>query len=223
MLLGVLIVNMITVPEATKKIVERSRYLSEAISKGIINYSSLARYIKPELEQMLIKKVSHASIIMALNRLEREFKPKYQSQNIFKTPPEITVRSNLFFVVLSNNDITGLSLLLSREQNPKSVYLKNQGLHESSFILSQDLFDKYKATIESKNQAFLLEKTSAVTIYLPAEALKNSGIYYFFLKSLAWEGLNIIEIVSTLHEFTIIVEDRDTERTFGIVKSLFAL
>lgn len=56
---------MITVPEATKKIVERSRYLVEAMSKGLINYSSLARYIKTELEQMLLKPVSEASILMA--------------------------------------------------------------------------------------------------------------------------------------------------------------
>ena len=56
---------MITVPEAAKKIIERSRYLSEAISKGIINYSALARYIRPEIEQILIKKVSLASVIMA--------------------------------------------------------------------------------------------------------------------------------------------------------------
>ena len=48
---------MITVPEAAKKIVMRSRYLSEAMSKGIINNSSLARYIKPEIEEMLLKKV----------------------------------------------------------------------------------------------------------------------------------------------------------------------
>ena len=47
---------MITVPEAVGKIVGRSRYLAEAMSKGIINNSSLARYIKPEIEEILIKK-----------------------------------------------------------------------------------------------------------------------------------------------------------------------
>ncbi|KKR14834.1 MAG: hypothetical protein UT44_C0049G0001, partial [Candidatus Levybacteria bacterium GW2011_GWA1_39_32] len=32
---------MITVPEATEKIIRRSRYLSEALSKDIINISGL--------------------------------------------------------------------------------------------------------------------------------------------------------------------------------------
>ena len=212
---------MVTVPEATKKIIERSRYLSEAISKGIINYSSLARYIKPELEQMLLKKVSNASIIMALTRLESEFQPKFQQSNIFKTPPEISVRSNLFLVGLPNNEIHGLSILISRDANSRSFFLKNQGLHETSFILSQDLFEKYKGTIQGKNPLFMEEKVSAITIFLPPEARETSGIYYFFLKSLAWEGINILELVSTQLELTIIVSSSDTERTFTIIKSLF--
>lgn len=212
---------MITVPEATKKIVERSRYLSEAISKGLINYSSLARYIKPELEEMLLKKVSTASIIMALNRLEPEFQPKFRQSNIFKDNPEIATRSNLFLICLSNVDIHGLSLLISRDADSRSFSLKNQGIHESSFVLSQDLFEKYKNTIEGKNPAVTENKVSAITVYLPDEALKTSGIYYFFLKSLAWEGINILEMVSTGKELTFIVADKDTERTFSIIKSLF--
>lgn len=212
---------MITVPETTKKIVERSRYLSEAISKGIINYSSLARYIKPEIEQMLIKKVSIPSIIMALTRLGTEFKPKFMQSNIFKNPPEIIIRSNLHLVALPNNEVQGLSIFMSRDANLKSFFLKNQGIHETAFIMSQDLFAKYKNTIESKSPLLYLKNVSAITIYLPPEALKTSGIYYFFLKSLAWEGVNIVCLVPTYSELTIIVEDQDTERAFGIIKSLF--
>src|SRR3989338_2569000 len=137
---------MVTVPEATKKIVERSRYLSEAISKGIINYSSLARYIKPELEQMLMKKISNASVVMALNRLESEFAPKFKQSNVFKSPPEITVRSNLIFVALPNSEVQGLSVLISRDESSRSFFIKNQWVHESSLILSQDLFEKYTST-----------------------------------------------------------------------------
>lgn len=214
---------MITVPEATRKIVERSRYLSEAISKKLINYSALARYIKPELEEMLLKKVSIASIIMALNRLEGEFAPKFVRTSLFKTPPEVVVRSGLFFVVLPNAEISGLSILISRDTTTKSFFLKSQGIHETSFLLSQDLFEKYKATIEGKNPSVKMDNISAITVYLPDDALKTSGIYYFFLKSLAWEGVNILEIISTRSELTLVFEEKDVKSAFGIVKSLFQL
>ncbi len=212
---------MITVPEATKTIIERSRYLSEAMSKGLINYSSLARYIRPELEQMLFKKVSSASIIMALTRLEKDFKPKYVTSNIFKSAPQIVTQSNLYMFVLPNNEVAGLSVLLNREANARSLYLKNQGVHESAFILSQDLQEKFAATIEGKNPVIKKGKVAAVTIYLPQEAIETAGIYYFFLKSLAWEGINILSIIPTFSELTIIVDDKDSERAYSVIKSLF--
>ena len=74
---------MITVPEAADTIIKRSRYLSEAISKGFINNSSLARYIKPEIEEMLTKEISISSIIMALIRLQKNIKPQSKYKNIF--------------------------------------------------------------------------------------------------------------------------------------------
>src|SRR5688572_28547838 len=142
---------MITVPEASKKIIERSRFLSEAISKRLINYSSLARYIKPELEEMLLKKVSNGSIIMALKRLETEFNPKYKPQTVFSDVPEISIRSNLYFACLPNTEVSGLSLLIPREVNSKSFYCQSRGLYETTLILSEDLYDKFRTTLESKN------------------------------------------------------------------------
>ncbi|MDE2026081.1 MAG: aspartate kinase, partial [Patescibacteria group bacterium] len=93
---------MITVPEATKKIIERSRYLSESMSKGLLNYSALARYIRPEIEEILFKDVSESSIIMALKRLEPYFKPKFKAIDVFKSTPEMIVRSNLEEITLTN-------------------------------------------------------------------------------------------------------------------------
>lgn len=150
---------MITVPEATKKIVMRSRYLSEAMSKGIINNSSLARYIKPEIEEMLLKPISNSAIIMALNRMEKEIKPKYFSGNIFKIPPQIVVKSDA--------------------------------------------------------------KTASITISVPEEAVKTPGIIYFFIKSLAWEGINILDIKTNLTEITMNFDKKDINRAFTIIQSLF--
>jgi len=201
---------MITVPEAAKKIIERSRYLSEAISKGIINYSSLARYMQPEIEHMLIKNVSVPSIMMALKRLEKELKPNSNYNKVFIKKPEIIIRSNLVLVSVSN------TIILS---NSIDFLFENHGVSETSYIISQDNFAQL--IIPKKDILIFISNLSALSIKLPKEALKTPGIYYFFLKSLAWEGINIVELSSTPYEVTIIVEDKDIERTFSIVNSLF--
>lgn len=150
---------MITVPEATKTIIMRSRYLSEAMSKGILNNSSLARYIKPEIEQMLIKNVSNSAIIMALNRMSTEIKPKYFTGNIFKTAPKIVVNSD-------------------------------------------------------GNEA-------SITIFVPETAKKTPGTLYFFVKSLAWEGINVEDVKTYSDKLTMNFDKKDLNRAFDIINSLF--
>ncbi|MNY34064.1 hypothetical protein D3C86_1683760 [compost metagenome] len=46
------------------------------------------------------------------------------------------------------------------------------------------------------------------------------GIYYYILKHLAWEGLNIVEIVSTANEFTIIVKQDHVDKAFKVLMQL---
>src|SRR3989344_6383938 len=101
---------MVTVPEASKIIIERSRYLSEALSKDLINLSSLARYIKPEIEEMLIKKVNNGSIIMALKRIKKDLKPKTPNVKIFKISPQMSVTTGLNLYRFDNFETSNLKV-----------------------------------------------------------------------------------------------------------------
>lgn len=215
---------MITVPQATKTIVERSRYLTEAISKGIINYSSLARYIKPELEQMLVKEVSEASILMALKRLEKEMQPKFVPVKIFQTPPDMIVRSNLLEISIQNSEnLAGKfqKLFEAHKRNKSSFFTLTEGLSETGIIVSRDLEIEIKEILKDELLLFEFNKLSAITMRMPKENITTPGVYYFFLKSLAWEGINIIETISTPLELSLILEDKDVSRAFEILKSLF--
>lgn len=213
---------MITVPEGTRKIVERSRYLSEAISKDLINLSSLARYIKPELEEMLIKDISSASIVMALKRLQHDFKPKYSSGSIFKFPPEMTIRSGMFLTTLQRTKETEdvlAKLFLNRVKGLFSSI--SIGATEIQISGSQTLYPKVENAVDKKFILRTYGHVSQITIYLPEESLTTPGVYYFFLKSLAWEEINLLGSASTMTEFTLFFEDHDINRAFEVLTSLF--
>ncbi|HEX8965310.1 MAG TPA: aspartate kinase [Patescibacteria group bacterium] len=215
---------MITVPEATKKIIERSRYLAEAMSKGLINYSALARYIRPELEEMLFKDVSESSIIMALKRLEPYFRPKYKHTNVFQHSPEMIVRSNLIELTVANSEAMTKklpSIMDVYTNQQKYFFTLTEGVSETTIIASRDLLEKIKTLINGEKVLETFTNLSSITIRLPQEVLNSPGIFYFFLKSLAWEGISIVEIVSTYSEFTIILEDKEVNKAFAVLKSLF--
>jgi len=217
---------MITVPEATKQIIERSRYLTEAMSKDLINYSSLARYIKPELEKMLFKPVSEATIIMAIKRISDEIKPKFVPLTIFEGTPEMIVRSNLVELNLANSEslrgkYKDLSAVYSEEN--KYYFTLTEGVFETAIILSNDLRKQVMEALKGERILSEKDNLSAITIRLPKENVETPGVYYFFLKSLAWEGINIVEIVSTPSEVSIIFEDKDVNAAFAILKGLFPI
>lgn len=215
---------MITVPEAAKKIIERSRYLAEAISKGLINYSALARYIKPELEEMLFKDISESAIIMALKRLEPQFQPKFKQSNVFKTSPEMIVRSNLTELTFNNSErltkkLSDIFELHAAHQ--KYFFALTEGITETTIIASKDLVESIKKILNGESIVAQYQNLSSLTIRQPKEITYTPGIVYFFLKSLAWEGINIMEVVSTYLELTLILEDKEVNRAFAILKSLF--
>jgi hypothetical protein len=214
---------MITVPEASEKIINRSRYLSEAMSKGIINLSSLARYIKPEIEEMLLKKISSSSVIMALKRLKAKLKPP-QYKNVFKTSPEMILWSNLTEINIINSysfDQKYQDLLKLSNENRKHFLTITRGISETVIVASNSIYSVVNKMLKEEKIIFQFANLSSVGIRLPKEAEETPGVFYFFLKSLAWEGINIIEIVSTASEFTLILEDKDANKAFSILKSLF--
>ena len=88
---------MKTISQAVSEYVKSKPFLSSALSDGIINFTSLSRKIKPDIEEILRKKVNNGAIVMALNRLSinLEFQHTQKIKRVIKKIQEISVRSNL--------------------------------------------------------------------------------------------------------------------------------
>ena len=72
----------------------------------------------------------------------------------------------------------------------------------------------------------LIKKTdnlSSISIKLPEENISIPGVYYFMFQKMSWEGINIIEVISTSNEFTIVVNDKNVNDAFKIIKNLKSL
>lgn len=61
---------------------------------------------------------------------------------------------------------------------------------------------------------------ATITTLLPRDNIEISGIYYFIFKQLAWQNINIIEVISTTNEFTIVVDEEDIDRSFRLLREL---
>ena len=215
---------MITILEVVESIVRKSLFLEEALSLGIINISALARSIKRDVEKELMKKVQEGAVVMALNRFQKKIKKKVEIQKkIFRNTPDLMVRSNLIEITYSNSELLvhKQKILLDQLSGRQYFITFTQGIHETTIIASKELEKKILKVFEEENVISRIDNLSSITVLLPEGTALVPGAYNYILKSLAWEGINIIEVVSTFNELTIILEDKYIDFSFSIIKRLF--
>jgi len=216
---------MITIPEVVAKIVRRSPYLDEALARGIINLSALARFIKPDVEREAMKEVKDGAVIIALNRLSRKTARRTRRmKSMFRNAPDLTVRSNLMEMTLANAEhliLRQKKLLDLIGAKPGLFLTVTRGINETTLIASRELKDLILAVFKGARVIDRIENLSSITVLLPQGTAHVPGVFHYILKSLAWEGLNVVEVVSTLNEFTIVMEDKTIDQAFSLIKKLF--
>tara|TARA_B100000575_G_scaffold156458_1_gene124894 strand:- start:212 stop:871 length:660 start_codon:yes stop_codon:yes gene_type:complete len=219
---------MKTISSVVENYIKNKPFLSTALSEGIINLTSLSRRIKPEIELVLKKQIRSGAIVMALKRISSslEFVSTHKILKVLKNIGDITVRSNLidYSFKVSDSLLSCQAKFLSEIDNPQLIfYTSSRGVTESNIIISNEMKEKMEAYFEKE---ILIKKTdnlSSISIKLPVENVSIPGIYYFIFQKMSWEGINIIEVISTSNEFTIVLDDKNVNDAFKIIKNLKSL
>ena len=219
---------MKTIASVVEEYIKTKPFLSTALSQGIINLTSLSRQIQPDIEIIIKKRAKSGAIVMALKRISdnMEFVSTHKIVRVLKGIGDITVRSSLidYSFKISDTLFGAQSLFLSEiNQKKDSFYTSSIGVSECNIVISNNLsllIDKY---FENEFLVKKLENLSSVSIKLPNENISIPGIYYFIFQRLSWEGVNIIEVISTSNEFTILVDEDYVNTAFKVIKDLKSL
>ena len=216
---------MKTVAQSVEEIIKKKPFLESALAQGLINMTSLAKDILPTVKEDLRKDINQGAIVMAIKRLAPtlEFQINHKVRGVLSNLGDITVRSKLAdytFAVsdtLIKNQLTFLEMVGS---HPDLYYAVSRGVYETTIVIS----DRFQEDVERifKDEVVISKKIglSSLTIKLPEENTKVAGIYYYIFRDLAWDGINIQEVISTTNEFTIIVDDDQVEKAFKLLKNL---
>lgn len=212
---------MISVSDALNDIIKSYPLIEEGLSKGIINYSAYAREVKPQIEKRLFKDIKEGAIVMALKRISEKLATRRdKNQEIDLT--DLTVRSNLSEVTFQNSETlpANTGLLFNSIDRKDTFCTLSEGVRETTFIINSQ--EKPKLLKIFKKEALIAEinNLSSIIIRLPKEVVYIPGVYYQVLKALAWENINIIEVLSTYTELTVIVESKDVDLAFSALKNL---
>ena len=216
---------MKTISSVVEQYIKSKPFLLSSLSQGIINLTSLARIMMPELEAHLGKDVKQGAVVMSLKRLSEEldFKINYKISKVLKNIGEITVRSSLtdFTYVISDTLLENQAKLISEINKQQDIfYTSSRGVNETNIVISTSVELLIDAIFKNEKLTHKIENLSSITVRLPQENISTPGIYYYIFQKLAWEGIIIHEVISTTNEFTIIVSDDQIDVAFKVIKDL---
>ncbi|HZJ88965.1 MAG TPA: hypothetical protein VFC80_07415 [Sphaerochaeta sp.] len=213
-----------TVSSCVKRIVDKSPFIHEMLINGILSYSNYAASIHSEVERLYTKEVKSSAIVMALRRYAEELRRSNEQRRTTSVDYGIVMKTNIFDLNLVRRDsfISKLATLYNTVSVDKGDFLNiTLGSHEVSIAVSE----KYREVVNelAKDEEILNEMDDlvALTLVFTGEFLQTPGVVYEAVRRLAWEQINVIEIVSTMNELTFVIKREDSMRAFDVLQGLF--
>ena len=213
---------MLSIATKVEQIVSESAFLTEGITLGLINLSELARQLRPQLESDLWKPVGQAAVVMALRRLSERLPQAGQAQAILLAPRpgELTTRSELTLVTYRLSDDSNecqRALLALAERHPGSFVSVTRGVHEMLVVCSRPLIHLVESAFASERHIARVDNLTALTLRLHPDTLKTPGIYHAVLKKLAWNKINVVTLMCTFTELTVLLEQPQSGPAFAVL------
>lgn len=215
---------MLRVSDIVEEEVRRTAFLEAALTDGIINHSALARRLRSRVERRLLRKVSVAAVMMALRRLEPGLARRIGGRGrALPAVGDLTVRSNLMEFTFRNSATLRAShrrFLGRLAHAPDGFVTYTQGVSQVMLIVSASLERAVEEVFAGESRVATLKNLSALVLHLAPAVVKTPGSYYRILKQLAWQEINVIDVVSTYTEFTIILDDSQVNAAFAALRTL---
>ena len=189
-----------TIAQNVRKHLQNKPYLLEALEKGIVNLSELSRQIQEEL------RIDNMSAIKAaLRRFSGELKKHKQKRE--EKVLQVLKRSAMAVydkksVVITTKEIS-IKAGMKVDLLGKVVYLLDRS----------DMPERVSALVKH-------DKCTMIVMHSPKELEATPGVVAFLTTLLAEQNVNIIEFISCWTETIIVVEKKDSLKTYEVLSNL---
>lgn len=205
-----------------REILDESEVALTAMVHGYLNFSAYAKRIQPEVQRRARREVSVGTIVVALCRYESDARARSRL-----TPrvaiESISTRSALAEVTFTRSPSTRSRLRFLHENLrllEAEVLTITSGVREVSFILPAVLKDELLKVFKGHKPTLVVEHLASITLRFSPRYLNIPNTIFALLRPLALNRINIVEVVSTYTEMTMIVAEKDLQAAFGVVSKL---
>ena len=215
---------MVSISHLVKKMVSEQPFVEEALGNGIISVAGLSEKLLPKIEQELGKKIKHSAVVMALRRYAEEISEHRKITKKFNYIGEILMKTGIcdFTIVKSPGLLSRLrtiyNLVNFERGDTLNVILGN---NEVSIIINEKYSQKLARFLSGEKILNKEHELVALTIIFTADDfLHTPGVIFNAVSRLAWENVNIYEIVPTMTELTFILSKKDSIKAYNVLQEL---
>jgi len=189
-----------SVAQRVRNYLKNKPYLLEALEKGIVNLSELARLIQKELGTN-----DSSAIKAALRRYSEELQKHKQK------------REEKVILLLKRSSIA--------VYDRKSVMITSKELN-SKTGMKVDLLDKFVYLIDRSdlperiNALMKHDNCTMIVVHSPEELEATPGVVAFIATLLAEQSVNIVEFISCWTETIIVIEKKDSLKVYETLSNL---
>lgn len=185
-----------------------------------LNLSAYAKKIQPTIMQMVKKDVQVGSIVIALTRL-RTLVQQQPNLHPLPTAMNMSVRSGLMELVYERTDHNVQYFNQAQQQlqtSTEDFLIATQGIAEITLIIDQKKLTELQSIFTNITPRFTLPNLSALTLRTTSKDIYTPNVFFTILRPFALEQINIIEIISTYTEITLMFEQKDVQRGFKVLE-----
>ncbi|MDD4083051.1 MAG: hypothetical protein WC162_01145 [Sphaerochaetaceae bacterium] len=209
-----------SISDQVKIIVDKSPVIKEMLVKNLLNCSNYAKIIIKNIKGD--SEITESSVIMALRRYALEIKKTKNNEEFKNLKYQITIHTGIIDINLYKNEevFKKLVALFPSLSTKRGNFINLVvGTNEFSVIFSENYKDDVLKIVSDSHVIHFGEDLVAFTLVFTGKFMQTPGIIYEIARRMAWDGINVYEIVSTLNELTFVVGKNDSLVTYEVIQS----
>lgn len=214
---------MAIISHIVNKLVDERIYLHEALSHGIASYGSVAKHLKPEIEKELGNEVDHFAIVTALRRYAEKLTTRFNEVTFNAHGSEVNLKTNIIDInVLKTQEVFDKLKRFYDLINFEKGDILNviYGRTHVAIVTNERYKEQIINLLQNQKIKKVEENLAALSFIVGKERIDEPGVLFKLTRSLAWENINVIEIISVDLEVTFIVDKKDATKGYEALERL---
>ena len=203
--------------EKTRLYIDSHPSVKDCVSKGLINYSSLARTIMHELDLD-----NEEAVMIACRRYAGKLEVEYDHQmdilSILKDS-RLEMRTKTCIITAKNDwsVLHKMDNLFKDLWNEDSIMQIVQSASAVTIIADKMLKERIMDTVGKANILKIRENLVEITVKSPEKIVETSGVIAYLITHLSDSGINIEETVSCHTDTVFIVGEKDMISAYSVL------